>query len=185
MIIMSIEVNKTLPYVSLHDNRPFGCEPTVQDVIVAGVIDKLGLHLDETISTKASQQHYQLFGNNHVVGHDAMRIDPTMNGVVLTRRRVMSPRGEMLAGVCAMTEDGVDGGSLTLVTIPEDGITSDLELGATEAALEHELLHSIGLGHCAVSGVSCFLHIANTSYIAFRNDLRVLCALNTLSRLSR
>lgn len=142
-----------LPYVPCVDIAPYGCDlSTASQVIIGEQLRKISRWINRDIPVLTPHVLQQDVGSADVVNVEDFGIKPGINAVVFSRRPVYA-RGRLgPAGVSVFSEDGIGNGSLTWVTLPPNGITRDSELGAIESKTQHELLHTIGLGHCAVGG---------------------------------
>ncbi len=141
-----------LPYAPRIDTAPYGCDAGVAAHLVTEQTNYLGNLLEREILVLPPAALEHNLGDVTTVHASDLQIDPSINSVVISRRHAYETDSQRCGGLCAFSEDGVGNGSLVWVNMQPRGIKTEFDLGVIEARLAHELWHSIGLGHCAVSG---------------------------------
>lgn len=145
-----MESNDINPYFSRLDAAPFGLDVAAQEMIIGEQIGLLSERINREIPIVRSTPDIHVLGDADAFPKTDLLIAPNHNNITLSRRRVMGRAGlRRLKGVCAFGEDGFRTGTSIWVNLPPHNLKDDFDLAATEATLSHELLHSVGVEHCA------------------------------------
>jgi len=151
-----------LPYAQRIDTEPFGCEVSLTNQLLGEQAAYMGEYLQREVTLLPSGNLVQNLGNVDTVPASELLIDPSVNAVVLSRRRAFGAGGLRSGGICAFTEKGLGNGSVIWVNLRPRGITNDFDLGVVEAKLAHELWHSVlGPDHCKTD--TCLLSPDSTT----------------------
>lgn len=146
--IIEVMTSDGLSYTPRLEEYPYGCEDSMLRQIVGEQLRKLQKHTGRSVNMLATGPTQLDLGDRSIVTPDDVLIGST-NDVMLTRRRIVAG-GRKLLGICCLADpDKPAEGSLTVLTIPPNGIQGDYDLGRIETGLAHELFHSVGIGHCA------------------------------------